>query len=200
MGRTKRKAKKRKPYLLILVLVVLIAATLWVMKPHLEEKMYPLEYTDQIRLNATAYDLDPYFVAAVIKTESGFDPQAESGAGARGLMQLMPETGSWIAGKLDMGTYTDDLLYDPTTNIKLGCWYLRFLEDRFHDDRNLVSAAYNAGHNRVSQWLEDESISPEGVLTNIPFEETSKYVDKVLKAEEKYRALYPGAFDSPSAT
>lgn len=195
MGRTARTRRKRKKgWLVLLVIITCAAAVLWIAVPRLEQQTYPLKYEHQIALNADLYGIDPYLVAAVIRTESGFDPQAVSSAGARGLMQLMPETGQWIASKLDVSEYTDDLLFQPDINIQFGCWYLSFLEDRFDGKHDLVAAAYNAGHNRVSEWLGDESISTEGELTNIPYRETSKYVARVSDAEQKYKKYYPHAF------
>lgn len=156
---------------------------------------YPLRYEDSIRLNADRFGLDPYHVAAVIRTESDFDPQAVSRAGAMGLMQIMPETGDWIAGKLGVADFTPEMLLEPERNIEFGCWYLQFLNERFTADQNLVSAAYNAGHNKVSSWLEDESISEDGEhLHAIPYKETRDYVQRIAAAYEQYRRLYPNAF------
>lgn len=199
--RTKNPGKRRGGTLiLIIALVICIVVIVWVVLSAIEEKSYPLEYTDEIARNAQEYGIDPYLVAAVIRTESGFDPDAVSRAGARGLMQLMPETGSWIAEKLNVSEYSDASLFDPSTNIEFGCWYLRFLQDKFDGNRIMMTAAYNAGHNRVSEWILNESIAPAGDLTNIPYEETSQYVQKVADAEEKYRALYPEAFGSRGAS
>lgn len=174
--------------------MVCVAVAAWAGAPAVMRGAYPLEYASEIAQDAAQYGLDPYRVAAVIRTESGFNPNAVSGAGARGLMQLMPETGEWIAGKLGVEGYNDDMLFVPETNISFGCWYLAFLHDRFGGKSDVVSAAYNAGHGRVSEWLADDAYSEGGELISIPFEETSKYVDRVSQAEKMYRKLYPGAF------
>ena len=133
-------------------------------------------------------------VAAVIRTESDFDPDAVSGAGAMGLMQIMPATGEWIADKLDMHSFQTEALFDPQTNIEIGCWYLNFLQERF-DTPELISAAYNAGHGRVAQWLDDTAVSADGEnLEEIPYPETREYVDRIAKAYDAYVRLYPDAF------
>ena len=143
---------------------------------------------------AAEYGLDPYLVAAVIYVESGWQTEAESPKGALGLMQLMPATAEWIAGRLGE-EYDPAAICEPEVNIRYGCWYLRFLFDRFPVTATAL-AAYNAGHNRVAAWLSSEEYSPDGsVLTSIPYPETEQYVGKVQRAYEKYKELYPNAFE-----
>lgn len=177
--------------MIILGILGLIAAVVisLVVRQSSVKKAYPMEYLDIIKANASEYELDPYLVLAVIKTESGFRPEVESRVGAQGLMQVMPATAEWIAGKLKEDIETLDLT-DPQTNIRYGCWYLNFLQERFGDDINAVLAAYNAGHGKVREWLDDSSISPEGMLTEIPYPEAKQYVERVLHAREKYMELY----------
>jgi len=107
-----------------------------------------------------------------------------------GLMQIMPDTGAWIAGKIDMTNYNEEMLKNADVNIRLGCWYLRYLTDRFGGVRNHVLAAYNAGPGNLKKWLENDDYSRDGVLVNIPFQETSSYVERVERAYEKYKKLY----------
>ncbi len=192
---------KKKPVviaIIIIVLLILAAATLllgvFFGEGPFGKFKYPLEYTETISEEAQKAGLDPYLVAAVINTESGFDPDAVSPVGAIGLMQIMPETGEWIAGKLGYDDFSTDMLYDESTNIQFGCWYLSFLDERFSGDIPLITAAYNAGHNRVAEWLSDETISDGEALISIPFEETEQYVKKVTRAIEKYLEYYPQAF------
>ena len=105
-------------------------------------------------------------------------------------MQIMPETGQWIAEKIDLGDYSDDMRFDPDTSIHMGCWYLRYLSDRF-SETDTVLAAYNAGPNKVSEWLEDESYSDDGkTLYHIPYEETDNYVKRVNQANDIYNLFY----------
>ncbi len=158
---------------------------------------YPVAYTDLISEYAEQYDLDPYLVQAIMRCESSNDPGAVSDAGAIGLMQIMPDTGTWIAHKLGLDdVYTEDMLYDPQTSVEFGCWYLRFLSGRFNANRKQMIAAYNAGHGSVEKWLEDPLYSQNGELVTIPFEQTARYYDKVMTAYENYTTLYPDLFRS----
>ena len=161
---------------------------------------YPVAYTDLIKTYATQYELDPYLVQSIMRCESSNDPSVVSKVGAIGLMQIMPDTGTWIAHKLDLDdVYTEQMLYEPETNIEFGCWYLRFLSGRFDGDTKKMIAAYNAGHGSVEDWLNDPRFSQNGELTTIPFEETARYYDKVTAAYENYTTLYPDLFSETAA-
>lgn len=138
---------------------------------------YPVKYASLIREKADKYALEPAFVAAVACTESGFDPRATSDKGACGLMQLLPKTAEWIAGKRDL-KYSAELLFDAEYNLEIGCAYLRYLFDRFGDEKT-VAAAYNAGECNVRKWLAEDG--------QIEFSETAAYVKKVAAAENVYR-------------
>ena len=110
--------------------------------------------------------------------------------GAVGLMQIMPDTGQWIAQKLNWEDFEEEQLKMPEKNLELGCWYLRYLLDRFDADINAVLAGYNAGPNRVAQWLQNEAYTTNGKLTTIPNKHAEQYVERVLHAKEKYQSLY----------
>lgn len=156
-----------------------------------QKNTYRLDYRTQVVKYSEEYELDPYLVSAIIHTESANDKKAVSRAGAVGLMQIMPDTGEWIAGKQKDDKFD---LTDPDTNIRYGCWYLNFLLSRFESTPTAI-AAYNAGHGIVKKWLQDDEYSDDGVtLKNIPYKETSAYVNKVQRAYEKYKKLYPKAF------
>lgn len=190
MSNVQPKKTKGAIVALVIVAVLLIGAYYFLLGPG-AKRFYPLEYEEYIVAYAQENDIDPYMVAAVIHTESGFDANAVSRSGAMGLMQIMPETGEWIAGKFDMQDFSSDKLFEPETNIKFGCWYLNFLEDTFDGDKTLVWAGYNAGQGRVKEWLADASLSGDGkTLDSIPYEETDKYVKKVEKAYQKYKEFY----------
>ncbi|MEG0144431.1 MAG: lytic transglycosylase domain-containing protein, partial [Clostridia bacterium] len=119
-----------------------------------------------------------------------FRPEAVSSAGAVGLMQIMPQTGKWVAEKLGEGDYQLQKLTDPETNIRYGCWYLNYLNGRFDEDMTKVTAAYHAGGGRVNEWLEDEANSKDGKkLSNIPSDVTRAYVKNVYAAYEKYKEI-----------
>ena len=151
---------------------------------------YPMEYTDLIRRYAGDNGLEPAYVASVILAESSYDPQAVSSVNAQGLMQILPDTGEWIAGKFDE-TYVEGCLFDPDTNLRYGCWYLGFLMDRYGGDMTCASSAYHQGQGTVDKWLRDPTISEDGLtLTSIPSDATKTYVQRILKYYEKYEKRY----------
>ena len=189
--------KGRKRLLLCALGLALCALALAVLGRWLEKRDYPLAYPQLVAQYAQEYGLDPYLVQAVIHCESSGNPNARSRSGALGLMQVMPQTGQWIAGKLNLGDFIEEDLLDPSCSIRMGCWYLSFLLERL--DNNLVHAvaAYNAGHGNVTKWLQEQGRTDEnGQLNAIPFAETEEYVKRVQNAYEKYRCLYPDAFET----
>ncbi len=150
-----------------------------------------VRYREQIVREAQQYGLRPAFVAAIILNESSYDPSAVSSVGARGLMQLLPDTGKWIAGKLGIRDYTDDLLFDAETNLRLGVWYLDFLSDRYGGDPVLVACAYHAGHGNVDTWLTRYSRDGRTLsLDEIPMENTRSYARKVVDSYAIYLENY----------
>ena len=154
-----------------------------------------------IKQYADKYELDPYLVQSIIRCESSNKPDAVSKVGAIGLMQIMPDTGEWIGHKIDPElAYSLDMLTDPAINIEYGCWYLKFLSDRFDGNRMEIVAAYNAGHGSVKDWLKDPRFSENGTLTTIPFEDTAKYYDNVMLAYQNYTTLYPDLFTTNTQT
>lgn len=152
---------------------------------------YPIRYAAEVNAAAAEFDLEPAYLYAVILAESSFRPDAVSSVGALGLMQVMPETGEWIAGKLDLSdSFTADMLTDPALNVRFGSWYLRYLLNRYDGDKRCASAAYHAGQGTVDAWLADPSMSPDGhTLSAIGYETTDYYVNKVLSNYETYLAL-----------
>lgn len=197
--RKKRPTRRIAVVLLAALLTVLSVFYITVYRQRMTYRQYPLKYEDLIIHYAKTFDLEPWHVAAVVRCESGFNPQATSSVGARGLMQIMPDTGRWIAGKLDEEeAYTDDGLYEPEVNLRYGCWYLSWLMKRYSGDRTLATAAYHAGHGNVDRWLSDPEVSKDGTtLSVIPYDSTSTYTKRVLNACEKYQELYD--FDEEAA-
>ena len=175
---------------LVLALLGLVVWLVFARAPGLIMRRYPMDYEATVRQYATEYTLEPAYVAGVILAESDFDAQAVSSANAQGLMQLLPATAEWIAGKLDE-TYIEGCLFDPETNIRYGCWYLGFLMQRYGGDMRLASSAYHAGQGTVDKWLQNPEYAPDGVhLAVIPYDTTDTYVQRVLKYYEKYAELY----------
>lgn len=179
-----------------LALILTAAAAAYVFAlPRVRERLnYPVRYEPQIRAYAGAYSLDPALVAALVQVESGGNARAVSGVGAMGLMQIMPDTGKWIFQKLGAGGgFTPEMLFDPETALRCGCWYLNFLLLEFDGDAQCAVAAYHAGQGAVRKWLSDNAYSPDGrTLLAFPDDapQTRNYVSKVKKAYEYYRKAY----------
>ena len=153
--------------------------------------LYPLSHEDRITDSAARHGVDPYLVAAVIETESGWDSSAGSSRGAEGLMQLMPETARDMIdlGLVD-GSYDPSDLDDPATNIEFGCAYLAYLIRYFNGSTEKAIAAYNAGMGNVEQWTQERA----SLRDAIAFPETQAYLARVTNARERYQDLYPQSF------
>ena len=192
----RRRKNRALRWFLILFLVILLAALGFYYATQyirdLDYARHPLKFRELIESAAVEFGLAPAHIAAVILSESSFRAEAVSSAGAIGLMQIMPDTGAWIAGKFaDMEEFTQDLLFQPELNIRFGSWYLRWLLDRYGGDMTNATAAYHAGQGRVDQWLQNEEYSADGItLRQIPYRETSRYTERVLRIYEKYQELY----------
>jgi soluble lytic murein transglycosylase len=186
--------EQKRSIALIIILVILILATCLIdsYRDDIARIKYPKQYSTYVEHYAKAYDLPPHLVYAVIRTESDFDSNAQSAAGAIGLMQLMPSTFRWITDDVLRERLDDGMIYDPETNVRYGCFYLRRLYDRY-GEWSAALAAYNAGPGRVDAWLDDPAMLDEaGRLdpTAIPTEETRRYVPAVLDAMRQYDQLY----------
>lgn len=156
------------------------------------KSMYPLRYEDEITASAATHGVDPYLVAAVIRSESSWDPEASSHQGARGLMQLMPETAQDMVAKglVDGKHYSYENLEDPTVNIEYGCAYLSYLLTYFNGATDRAIAAYNAGMGNVDGWAKQDKL----LHNAITFPETQAYLVRVNMAKARYQELYPQAF------
>ena len=150
----------------------------------------PLQYSSVIRQQAAAEHLDPALVAAVIYAETKFDPRTSS-AGAVGLMQLMPDTASFLARRSGATTFSTTDLSTPAVNIAYGSYYLRYLLNEYHDNTVLALAAYNGGETNVDSWVRSAHADRERFrIGDIPFPETRAYVQRVLTARGEYRKTY----------
>ena len=170
--------------ILICLLSIMYFGTVSVLKT-----LYPLKYEDYVEVYSERNNLSPAFVYAVIDCESGFDKEAVSHVGATGLMQIMPDTFTWIKTKTG---YTEDYSQatDPETSIKFGCFLYSYLLQKYGRVQEAL-AAYHAGTGNADKWLKDEKYSDDGeTLHTIPFPTTSKYVKKVMLTEKIYQKLY----------
>ncbi len=154
---------------------------------------HPTDYGEMIKRYAAEYNLPDNVIFAVIKVESDFDPNARSGAGAMGLMQMMPSTFEWLTGDEHLGEHlSTQCLFDPEVSIRYGTYYLAYLYRKFDHNWHNTFAAYNGGEGNVAKWLKEANATDEnGNLTYIPFDETRSYVSKVERAVENYKKLYP---------
>lgn len=176
-----------------LVLLLGVTSFVYSFGPSLLFKpMYPLEHESEIMASASAHGVDPYLVAAIIRSESSWDERASSHRGAIGLMQLMPETASDMVekGLVDPNRFSVDRLTDPATNIEFGCAYLSYLMMYFNGATDKAVAAYNAGMGNVDIWTQGGDI----LHNAITFPETQAYLVRVTMAQTRYRELYPQAF------
>lgn len=145
-------------------------------------------YEDEIRYYAAVNNIDPAFVAAVIKRESDYDPYAVSNKGARGLMQFMPDSFEWIAPKFGIASTDFDAIYQPENAIKMGCYLLKYISDKYDGDPILIACAYHAGWGNVNSWLKKYSSNGKTLTINeIPMDDTKYYARKVLEAYAIYQ-------------
>ena len=154
------------------------------------EKDDRLPYKEEIRKWAAEYSLDPALVASVIRNESSFQPQAESAAGARGLMQLTSATADYIAAMLRINNYSFEDLYDPETSIRFGCWYLAYLSRHFNGDIVSIVAAYCIGEAQVIEWLVNPFISEDGKTISpqkLPEGPVKNYIQNIIRDMEVYQ-------------
>lgn len=150
---------------------------------------YPREFSEFVTAGAEEFGIPEAVIYATIKTESDFDANAVSPAGAQGLMQLMPATYRWISDDMLGERLDDSMISDPATNIRYGSYMLSWLYGIYGDWDN-VFAAYNAGVGNVNAWLKDPRYSFAGHLTDIPFDETRNYVRRQQKNVKAYKKLY----------
>ena len=155
------------------------------------DESYPLKYEKEVNAASEKYGVDKALIYGVIKTESNFDPEAESNAGALGLMQLMPESFEWLQTfyKEDNDYQFEDLT-DPALNIDYGVELLAILSDMYEVEDTMI-CAYNGGLGNVDQWLQDPQYSDDGKhLKVVPFTETDNYRKLVAQNKSIYKKLY----------
>ena len=170
---------------LVLCLAVLAVGTYLEGSAAREREVLPLA-----REAAEEFDVPLPLVLAVIRTESGFRPDAISSAGARGLMQLLPQTFTFLRDEQLCEPLADSEIDTPRTNVRYGTYYLSYLKARFGTWPEAL-AAYNAGEGRVAQWLQDPSLSKNGHLQRIPFPETAAYLKTVRTHFNAYSKRFP---------
>ena len=181
---------------LILCFVLVIGSVVFLGGRAVLRAVFPLEYTSEVEAAADEYDVPRALLYAVLHTESGFDPNAESHAGALGISQITPETFEWLQTRTDE-TLPTDALYEPETAIRYAAVFLDLLLTEFDGDIPTAVAAYHAGRGQVNNWLSDTRYSADGkTLDAIPTSATDHYVYKVQRAMRIYQNLYKEELDS----
>ncbi len=179
---------KRFFYLLIFLLFFYILLT---QANNFARFVYPFPYRELVVSEAAKYDLDPLLIVSIMRVESGFEHTARSEKGARGLMQIMPDTGFWIAGQIGLDNFSEEKFYDPGINISLGTWYFNDLLRQFNGELYPALAAYNGGRGHVGRWLEEGIWSGRrDSLEDIPFPETRFFIQKVERTYKRYQQIY----------
>jgi soluble lytic murein transglycosylase len=152
---------------------------------------FPLPFRADLDRFSKANSLDPFLVAALIRQESEFDPRAVSRTSARGLTQIMPDTGRELSRRLHLTPYSTPRLFEPGVNLQLGTYYLKMVTTQLGGHEEAALAAYNAGMSRAKLWLTwGEFREPAEFIETIPFAETRSYVQIVLRNADLYRRTY----------
>ena len=153
--------------------------------------LYPLYYTDLLQKHTTTYEIDPLFVAAMIREESRYNADIVSYAGAIGLMQIMPANGPEFASRLKIPRFNTKMLYNPDINIQMGSWYMKSLMDQFDNNRALVAGAYNGGPGRMRRWIKAKQIPDlDEFIEDIGIDQTRRHIKKVIDSYIIYQQLY----------
>src|SRR3954451_6315557 len=195
-ARRAARVRKRRVRLMLGLLTILGAVLvigLHPLKHAVQEITLPLRHEDIIRQQSHDKGLDPALVAAVIYQESKFSDRT-SAAGARGLMQITPDTARFIAKQSGGIRFTMHDLSTPQINIAYGTWYLRWLLKRYDGRKTLAIAAYNAGFGHVDEWVRKaggpDAFDPR---TDIPYPETRNYARRVVERRLHHPPPHPGA-------
>ena len=161
--------------------------------------LYPLYYVDLLQKHTTTYEIDPLFVAAMIREESRYNADIVSYAGAIGLMQIMPANGPEFSKRLKIPQFNTKMLYDPDINIQMGSWYMKSLMDQFDNNHALVAGAYNGGPGRMRRWIAAKQIPDlDEFIEDIGIDQTRRHIKKVIDSYIIYQQLYPNPVPTPA--
>ncbi len=181
--------RKRKKFLFIVCFFIFFILFIIFFNKALNY-IFPIKYENVIEKYAKEFDLEKSLVFAVINAESRFDENAVSPKGAKGLMQILPDTAIWIADKANFTNITYNNYTDIENNIMLGTWYLSYFLQK-SGNLELALAAYNAGYSNVLTWLDTPEYSKDGkTLDKIPFEETENYIKKISILKKGYDIIF----------
>lgn len=182
---------KRRKFRGVRLFVVALLVLLFLNAGDIGRLFFPVPYRQAIFSQAAGAGVDRCLLAAMIKTESNFNPGAVSKKGARGLMQVMPETGRWVAGQKGINNYSHDLLFNPEKNIEIGAYYVGHLLEEYNGSTVMMLGAYNAGTGNVKKWVEQGQWNGDkSKVDRIPYPETRQFIRKVLFYQQVYSYLY----------
>lgn len=193
MVKRNRLRRAGKAVLLVLLVLALAGTLLFAcFQDRINRWEYPMKYQEYVTYYADKYGIDPLMLYSFIRTESNFDPQADSDAGARGLMQITEITFDWIKSKI---APTEDLtfsdLYDPETNIRFGSYFVSYCLLRYEDDLPTAAAAYHSGWGTVDELLAQAEYSADGrTLDHYPYPQMRQYVKKITNSYQRYQQIY----------
>lgn len=186
-----KKLMKQMIILIILLAVILVLFKIVRVQDIVLRKIYPITYQEYVEKYSIQNDVDKYMIYAIIKAESNFKPEVKSQSKAIGLMQLLEETAVEMSNSIENQTVTEEELYQPEINIKLGTSYYAYLLKHYKGNNILALTAYNAGMGNVDTWIKTGVIQSDGSdIENIPYKETNNYVRKILRDYQLYLKLY----------
>lgn len=192
----KHPKQNHRPFARLAAALAVIAAVCCLLFALAEERIesweYPQKYSEYVTYYAEKYEIDPLMLYAFIRTESNFDPNAESNAGARGLMQITEITFDWIKSNIaPQEALTFDDLYDPETNIRFGAYFVKYSLIRYEHDLATAAAAYHSGWGTVDELLASSEYSANGTtLDRYPYPQMRQYVRKITASYERYQEIY----------
>ena len=179
----------KKLILLLLSIIVICVVVLWIYR----NLFFPRKYKDIVDQACSMYNIDPNLIYAIIKQESGFNKDAVSKSGAKGLMQIMDATAKDMAIDIDSINNDNYDIYDPYTNILIGTKYISYLINHFDGNYYLAITAYNAGMGKIEEWLDkpyNEYIEYSEIYQIIEYNETRNYITNVISYYDFYTKLY----------
>ena len=186
-----------KKFIKAMVIIIVVLAIIFVLfkivniQDIVLKKIYPITYQEYVEKYSYECNVDKYMIYAIIKAESNFKPNVKSKSNAIGLMQLLEDTAVEMSNSIDKEEVTEESLYNPETNIKLGTSYYAYLLKHYKGNNILALTAYNAGMGNVDNWIKNGIIRSDGSdIENIPYKETNNYVRKILRDYRFYTQLY----------
>ncbi|OGF50865.1 MAG: hypothetical protein A2231_10985 [Candidatus Firestonebacteria bacterium RIFOXYA2_FULL_40_8] len=178
------KKKRNKKIIILSAVLVVLTVILFLVSDWFWTALSPITHNVLLEKYSKEYKLDPLLVAAIIKSESTFNPIAVSEKGAVGLMQLMPDTAEEMAHELNVDFVNIEDLYNPEINIHLGYYYMVKLLKRYNGNMVFALAAYNAGTKNADEWIKNYRGDPDRAIAVIGFPETRKFVKEVQSTYE----------------